>query len=1090
MLGGGLSDGTICVWNPARILETETDASKASLLCRLNKHQGAVRGLQFNPFSAKLLASGAGDGEVCIWDLSNPSQPSLYPAMKSGTGDTQNQITCLEWNPKVQHIMATGTSSGSVIVWDLKKQRPVISFTDSSRRRRCSSIAWNPNIATQVMVASDEDNALQLWDLRNAASPLAELQGHTKGVLSLDWSPHDASMLLSSGKDNRIILWDLPSGKPNKNMYAGPNWKFEVQWSNSKQPGVFAGATFEGLVSLHSVSACPDESVTPGDSATLSTLSSGTPPSWLEKPVAGASFGFGGKMLKITNTKRQLPTGEIVTTASAEVEQLQIQGTVSKISPEFENVIRSADRDSLRTLCETRANAAQDPQEAETWRFLQTHFEADSKHHLLSRLGFESVLPNEVAVSNENAEYRVTEQAVDAAQESLGGMSIQQQQVADSNGQLAQQVMNYPNDDGSGFFSQSPVDGDSFFDNLSSPVQQKPASNMPVHAAKDAILSPPVLSPKAPEIVDGTPGEAESTIQKLLFVGNYKSAVETCLGAKRFSDALIIASMIGGDVWEKARKDVMLSQPRPYMRVIHATLDGDWNAYVKSRPSHAWQETLATLLTSAPYDRFEELVGLLESKLEASGALHPSILCSICSGNVENAVRLWSESIGQDASAQAREGMMEKAVVLGLGVDKTGSSSALGDLLARQAEELASSGQLAAAYDLLCLVPGETSAKASDLRDRLAQGGALDNPTMPSEPQTLPQQTWESSTQHIPSNFGQEQYSQPPSYAAPQTYKPSPPATPYSTGSGGQQYLAGPPPTMQGPTHAGFVSQQPQVFTPAQPQQAVPPTTFSSSALAPPPTVSSFQPGATVPPTGPPVASAPMAPQPQYHGTGNLGVSSPGPASPGAMHAPPTVYQHTAQAQVQPVNAVKTYESQQHQQDYMPSAPPPQVFQPTVTEPSFQGPLSVGAGVSQYQAGPQPPVPKSQPSTPAPPPGPPSNISLMSADTSKVSPQLGSVVNSLKALYQGAEAVVGAQPARRRELDDASRKLGGLLWKMNAGMVSESVGEKLQQLCTALDAFDYASAAHVQVMLTTSDWDECSSWLTALKRLVKLRQMG
>ena len=114
----------------------------------------------------------------------------------------------------------------------------------------------------------------------------------------------------------------------------------------------------------------------------------------------------------------------------------------------------------------------------------------------------------------------------------------------------------------------------------------------------------------------------------------------------------------------------------------------------------------------------------------------------------------------------------------------------------------------------------------------------------------------------------------------------------------------------------------------------------------------------------------------------------------------------------------------------------------------------------------------------------------MSADTSKVSPQLGSVVNSLKALYQGAEAVVGAQPARRRELDDASRKLGGLLWKMNAGMVSESVGEKLQQLCTALDAFDYASAAHVQVMLTTSDWDECSSWLTALKRLVKLRQMG
>ena len=29
----------------------------------------------------------------------------------------------------------------------------------------------------------------------------------------------------------------------------------------------------------------------------------------------------------------------------------------------------------------------------------------------------------------------------------------------------------------------------------------------------------------------------------------------------------------------------------------------------------------------------------------------------------------------------------------------------------------------------------------------------------------------------------------------------------------------------------------------------------------------------------------------------------------------------------------------------------------------------------------------------------------------------------------------------------------------------------------------------VQVSLTTSDWDECSSWLTALKRLIKARQM-
>ena len=30
--------------------------------------------------------------------------------------------------------------------------------------------------------------------------------------------------------------------------------------------------------------------------------------------------------------------------------------------------------------------------------------------------------------------------------------------------------------------------------------------------------------------------------------------------------------------------------------------------------------------------------------------------------------------------------------------------------------------------------------------------------------------------------------------------------------------------------------------------------------------------------------------------------------------------------------------------------------------------------------------------------------------------------------------------------------------------------------------------ARLQVSLTTSDWDECSAWLTALKRLIKARQ--
>jgi hypothetical protein len=38
------------------------------------------------------LASGGADGDLCIWDVGNPLQPSLYPAMKSGAGGAAFQL--------------------------------------------------------------------------------------------------------------------------------------------------------------------------------------------------------------------------------------------------------------------------------------------------------------------------------------------------------------------------------------------------------------------------------------------------------------------------------------------------------------------------------------------------------------------------------------------------------------------------------------------------------------------------------------------------------------------------------------------------------------------------------------------------------------------------------------------------------------------------------------------------------------------------------------------------------------------------------------------------------------------------------------
>eukprot|EP00268_Persea_americana_P017122 TRINITY_DN181_c0_g1_i3.p1 TRINITY_DN181_c0_g1~~TRINITY_DN181_c0_g1_i3.p1 ORF type:complete len:623 (-),score=144.19 TRINITY_DN181_c0_g1_i3:606-2474(-) len=116
---------------------------------------------------------------------------------------------------------------------------------------------------------------------------------------------------------------------------------------------------------------------------------------------------------------------------------------------------------------------------------------------------------------------------------------------------------------------------------------------------------------------------------------------------------------------------------------------------------------------------------------------------------------------------------------------------------------------------------------------------------------------------------------------------------------------------------------------------------------------------------------------------------------------------------------------------------------------------------------------------------------VQTVDTLSVSAELRPVLTTLTRLYnETSEALGGSQanPAKKREIEDNSRKIGSLFAKLNGGDISPNAAAKLCQLCHALDAGDFAGALQIQVGLTTSDWDECNFWLAALKRMIKMRQ--
>ena len=53
---------------------------------------------------------------------------------------------------------------------------------------------------------------IQLWDVRQAQQPYQVIQGHAKGVTDLEWCRRDPRLLMSSGRDGSVFIFDVKRG--------------------------------------------------------------------------------------------------------------------------------------------------------------------------------------------------------------------------------------------------------------------------------------------------------------------------------------------------------------------------------------------------------------------------------------------------------------------------------------------------------------------------------------------------------------------------------------------------------------------------------------------------------------------------------------------------------------------------------------------------------------------------------------------------------------------------------------------------------------------------------------------------------------
>ncbi|XP_073747945.1 protein transport protein Sec31A isoform X16 [Callorhinus ursinus] len=696
LIAGG-ENGNIILYDPSKIIAGD----KEVVIAQNDKHTGPVRALDVNIFQTNLVASGANESEIYIWDLNNFATP-MTPGAKT---QPPEDISCIAWNRQVQHILASASPSGRATVWDLRKNEPIIKVSDHSNRMHCSGLAWHPDVATQMVLASEDDRlpVIQMWDLRFASSPLRVLENHARGILAIAWSMADPELLLSCGKDAKILCSNPNTGEVLYELPTNTQWCFDIQWC-PRNPAVLSAASFDGRISVYSIMGGSADGLRQKQADKLSSsfgnldpfgtgqplpplqipqqaaqhnivLPLKKPPKWIRRPV-GASFSFGGKLVTFENVRVQAQQG-------AEQQQQQHHVFISQVVTEKEFLSRSdqlqqvVQSQGFVSYCQKKIDASQTEFEKNVWSFLKVNFEDDSRGKYLELLGYRK--------------------------EDLG------KKIA---------------------LALNKVDG-------------------PDVCIKEGKQESEFLPSARGTFNISISGDIDGLITQALLTGNFESAVDLCLHDNRMADAIILAIAGGQELLAQTQKKYFAKSQSKITRLITAVVMKNWKEIVESCDLKNWREALAAVLTYAKPDEFSALCDLLGTRLESEGdslLQTQACLCYICAGNVEKLVACWTKA--QDGSSPlSLQDLIEKVVILRKAVQLTQAmdTNTVGVLLAEKMSQyanlLAAQGSIAAA---LAFLPENTNQpNIVQLRDRLcrAQGQPVpgrESPKIPYERQQLP----------------------------------------------------------------------------------------------------------------------------------------------------------------------------------------------------------------------------------------------------------------------------------------------------------------------------------------------------------------
>ncbi|XP_076232600.1 COPII coat complex component secretory 31 isoform X2 [Calliopsis andreniformis] len=676
---GGCDYGTIKIYSAAKLLANDNNC----LLSSPDRHTGPVRALDFNPFQANLLATGATESEIYIWDIVNTNTPMTPGSRSQPLEDVQH----IAWNKQVQHILAS-TFSQRCVIWDLRKNEPIIKLTDANSKVRWKVVQWHPDVATQLCLASEEDQApiIELWDLRFATSPLKTFQSHQRGVLSIAWNPHDPDLLLSCAKDNRILCWnpnsDAPNGEVICELAQTNQWNFDVSWC-PRHPGLVVGTSFDGHAAIYSLLGGQQQSSVETSNKIVDSFPGMDPftqpltmkqsepaavltkaPKWLKRPF-GASFGFGGKLTIFENEPidANMPPNS---NRKVIISQVVTQPSLIQRSNELEEVLKT---EQYNDYCKGKADNTTDVHRKKIWNCVGAYFGENVTKEILQLLGYD------VETMNNKLNQFVTKEEINNITEGVNNLS---------------NVLN-----------GNIIDGSAAFDAI----------------AQEQCKKATTVAPKNNNFQLNVSDDEDGLITQAILLGNIEAAVSLCFANKRYADAVILSMAAGPDLLARTQYRYFAEHSGALNSLINSLVSENWAEVVKNTDINCWKEVLIGIFThSIPQER-SALCDMLGDRLvssEDSTLKQQAQICYICSGNLNKMIESSDVEIQEIVELVM---IMQKALEV-QGIRDIQIEGKIANVLSQYAEMLATQGELDAALNYLGNSQDE---KVVMLKDRLCR---------------------------------------------------------------------------------------------------------------------------------------------------------------------------------------------------------------------------------------------------------------------------------------------------------------------------------------------------------------------------------